>query len=195
LVRIRDAQDGDAWGQFVELYGPIVYAYGRKRGLQDADAADLVQTALLAVAGEIRRFEYDPRRGLFRAWFLTVVRNHFGKIVSRLGRSPRGSGDTDVLEMLERQPAGERDDEAVWDQEYELQLFRVAAERVRGSFEERSWQAFWRTAVDGQSAADVARELGMTVGAIYTAKCRVLERIKREVGEISAQEGSLSRDL
>ncbi len=43
LLRLRDAQDGGAWREFVDLYAPLVYGYARKQGLQDADAADLSQ--------------------------------------------------------------------------------------------------------------------------------------------------------
>ena len=74
LVRIRDLRDSNAWGEFVEIYGPVVYDYGRRRGLQDADAADMTQDVLRSVAGTIGDFRYDPRRGSFRSWLFTVAR-------------------------------------------------------------------------------------------------------------------------
>src|SRR6516225_8690202 len=74
LVRLRDPRDADAWGEFVDRYGPLLYGYLRKQGLQDADAADLSQEVLSAVAGAVGRLEYDPRRGAFRNWLFTVVR-------------------------------------------------------------------------------------------------------------------------
>ena len=74
LVRLRDPRDGPAWGEFVDLYAPLVYGYLRKQGLQDADAADLSQEVLGAVAGAVGRLEYDPRRGAFRNWLFTIVR-------------------------------------------------------------------------------------------------------------------------
>jgi RNA polymerase sigma-70 factor (ECF subfamily) len=75
LVRIRDPQDSQAWTQFVEVYAPLVYGFARKHGLQDADAADVTQDVLRAVAGAAGRLEYDPQRGSFRGWLLTIVRN------------------------------------------------------------------------------------------------------------------------
>src|SRR6516225_4147415 len=75
LVRIRNAEDSQAWSQFVALYAPLVYGYARKRGMQDADAADLMQDVLRAVAGAAGRLEYDPLRGSFRGWLFTIVRN------------------------------------------------------------------------------------------------------------------------
>src|SRR6201982_2616634 len=75
LIRLRDPRDAAAWKEFVELYAPLVYGYARKQGLQDADAADLCQEVLGAVAGAVGRLEYDPQRGAFRNWLFTVVRN------------------------------------------------------------------------------------------------------------------------
>src|SRR5438067_13664602 len=79
LVRLRDPQDGAAWAQFVDLYAPLVFGYARKAGLQDADAADLSQDVLGAVAGAVQRLEYDPRRGAFRGWLFTIVRRRLSK--------------------------------------------------------------------------------------------------------------------
>jgi RNA polymerase sigma factor (sigma-70 family) len=184
LVRIRDAGDRDAWRQFVDLYGPVIYRYARKRGMQDADAADLTQTVLQAVSGAVQRLEYDPQRGSFRGWLFGIARNHLHKLQDRLRRGPRGSGDTSGQDLLNEQPARGDGEEAVWDQEYKRQRFRWAAERVRGEFAENSWQAFWRTAVEGRPAAQVGRALDMTVGAVYTARSRVLARIRQEIKKL-----------
>ena len=188
LLRVRDPLDGDAWRQFLELYAPLVYQFGRRRGLQDADATDLAQTVFASLARDLRRFEYDPARGSFRGWLLVVVRNQLVKQLARERRTATiGSGGDDSLfaDLPTRQS-----DEAVWDEEYERRLFRWAAERVRVDFEERSWQAFWQTAVEGRSAKDVARDLTMSVGAVYTAKSRVLDRMKQAIEEIQEAETS-----
>jgi RNA polymerase sigma factor (sigma-70 family) len=184
LLRVRDPRDAAAWEEFVALYGPLVYRFARNRGLQDADAADLTQAVFQALAGQVRRLDYDPRRGSFRGWLFAVVRNQFGTYRRGLDRAPRGSGDTGVQAMLERQPGRDADDQADWDQEYARRLFRWAADRVRESFKATSWQAFWRTAVDGHGAADVAADLGLSVGAVYTAKSRVLDAIRTEVEQL-----------
>src|SRR6476659_9471362 len=102
LVRLRDARDEGAWRQFVDLYGPLVYGYARKQGLQDADAADLAQEALIAVAGAVGRLEYDPARGAFRNWLFTVVRRKMINWRAAQGCRPQGSGDTDMQRLLEK---------------------------------------------------------------------------------------------
>ena len=184
LVRIRDAGDGQAWSQFVEIYGPLVYGFARKHGLQDADAADLTQDILGAVAGAVGRLDYDPRRGSFRGWLFTVVRNRLRDFLARPRRLWQGSGDSGARALLEEHPAPEEDLAASWDQEYRRQLLAWAAERVRGGVQESTWQAFWQTAVEGKAGQEVARALGMTVAAVYLAKSRVMARLKEEIRQV-----------
>src|SRR5437879_6910034 len=124
LVRLRDAQDEWAWSQFVEIYAPLVYGFARKHGLQDADAADLTQDVLRNVSVAAKKLEYDPRRGSFRGWLFTVVRNRLRDFWAGQGRQCPGSGDTDAQKRLQELPAPEEDEEAVWGQECERQLFR-----------------------------------------------------------------------
>ena len=187
LLRICDAKDSQAWTQFVDLYAPLVYGFARKHGLQDADAADLTQDVLRAVAGAIGKLNYDPRRGSFRGWFFTVVRNKLRNFLSARKRQDQGSGDTGVQNRLEAQPSPEEDEGDLWTQEYEQRVFAWAAEQVRSSFQDSTWQAFWQTAVDGQQPKDVAQRLGMTVGAVYIAKSRVLAKLKEQIQELQAE--------
>jgi RNA polymerase sigma-70 factor (ECF subfamily) len=181
LVRIRDARDAQAWSQFVDLYAPLVYGFARKQGLQDADAADLSQDVLRSVAGAARGLEYDPTRGSFRGWLFTIVRNKLRNFRAAEVRQERGSGGSDARALLEEQPDRGDVREDRWDQEYEQRLFRWAAEQVRGGFQPASWQAFWQTAVEGKSPQAVGEQLGMSVGAVYIAKSRVLARLREEI--------------
>src|SRR5260370_19628198 len=100
LVRLRDPQDALAWSQFVDLYGPLIYDFARTQGFQDADAADLMQETLQAVSGAIGRLEYDPKRGSFRGWLFTVVRNKLRNFLAKRQRQGRGSGDTGMVHWL-----------------------------------------------------------------------------------------------
>ncbi len=59
---------------------------------------------------------------------------------------------------------------------------RRALDQVRAEFEDRSWQAFWRVAVDGRRAADVAAELKISVNAVYVARSRILRRLRDILG-------------
>jgi RNA polymerase sigma factor (sigma-70 family) len=179
LVRLRDPRDTEAWRTFLSLYAPLIYGFGRKSGLQDADAADLTQIVLHAVSSSIGRLDYEPANGTFRGWLFGVARNQLGKW-RRSQRQPQGRGDTENLQQLAAHPAPE-DSTDWWETEYKRQCFLVAAERVRPQINEDSWHAFWQTAVEGRAADEVAAELNLKVGALYTAKSRVLALIKKEI--------------
>jgi RNA polymerase sigma-70 factor (ECF subfamily) len=182
LVRIRDGRDHEAWRQFVELYAPVVYGFARKRGLQDADAADVMQDVMRSVAGAAARLNYDPSRGSFRGWLYTVARNKiFNFLDAARHRLGRGSGDSGVREKLEAQPEPETGLAASWEEEYERTLADVAMRRVQKEVQPATWQAFWQTAVEGRSAREAGEALGMSAGAVYVARSRVLARLKEEV--------------
>src|SRR4051812_15439945 len=93
LLRLRDAEDSQAWSDFVQLYGPLVYGLGRRNGLQDADAADLTQEVLRLVVRAVPQFAYDPARGSFRGWLFTVARNQLRKHLLARRRRPLPAGD------------------------------------------------------------------------------------------------------
>jgi RNA polymerase sigma-70 factor (ECF subfamily) len=186
LVRLRDPNDGLAWQQFVELYGSLVYGFVRRRGLQDADAADLTQEVLQAVSQTMGRWQYDPAQGTFRGWLFAMTRNKMARFLKRRQRQPVGSGDSAAQERLNEEASPDADSEKAWDQEYQQQLFRVAAEQIRGNFTPTTWQAFWLTAVEGKSAAEAGAAVGLSPGAVYVAKSRVLARLAEKIQELQA---------
>jgi RNA polymerase sigma-70 factor (ECF subfamily) len=187
LVRLRDAKDREACARFAALYGPLVHGFARKRGLQDADAADLTQEVLRAVAAAAERLTYDPQRGSFRGWLFTVVRNELRNFLTKQRRQPQGSGDSGVQGLLDGQPAPE-DERRLWDEEHERRLFHWAAEGVRREVEETTWRAFWLTAVEGKSGRETADALGVSVAAVYLAKSRVMARLKEHVRQLEQGE-------
>jgi RNA polymerase sigma-70 factor (ECF subfamily) len=186
LVRLRDAEDVQAWSDFVGLYAPLVYGMARRHGLQDADAADLTQDVLRALVNAVPQFRYDPARGRFRGWLFTVARNQLRKFLNARRRRPVLSGDPGAEVLLQQAPAPEEEQE--WEQEYQARLFEMASERVRDCFRPATWQAFWRTSVEGADASAVGASLGMSVGAVYIARTRVLARLREEVRLLEGDE-------
>jgi RNA polymerase sigma factor (sigma-70 family) len=185
LQRIRDPRDGVAWVEFIDIYGPLVYDYGRRRGLQDADAADLTQEVLRAVAGAAGRFAYDPARGAFRSWLFTVTRRKLLDTARRRRPGDRGTGDTDVHKRLEEQEdvrSDGVDDGDEWDRAFRQRQLDWAADQIRSEFRPATWRAFWLCAVEGRATLETSASLGMSVGAVYAAKCRVLARLREEIG-------------
>lgn len=181
LVRIRDQRDTAAWDEFVSIYAPVVYGFARKRGLQDADAADLMQEVLRSVAGAVAKLDYDAGRGTFRGWLYTITRNKIFNFLVGRRRVVQGSGDSDAHQRLQEQADREIDLADDWDREYETQVAAIAMERVQAEFQPSTWKAFIMTAVEGKSAKEASEALGLSPGAVYVAKSRVLARLREEV--------------
>ena len=188
LVQLRDGGNHAAWQEFVNLYGPVVYGFARKRGLQDADAADCMQDVLRSVSSSISRLEYDRRQGTFRGWLFTITRNKVFNFLSARRIRPQGSGDSSTGRLLAEQPDGGDAAAEAWESEYQRRLAAMAMERIKGEFADSTWQAFWLTAVEGLAAAEVAKRIKISAGAIYVAKSRVLARLKEEVESLREQE-------
>jgi len=183
VLRLGDPSDGVAWGRFLDLYAPLLCGFFRKWGLQDADVADLVQEVLAIVARRAETFSHNGNRGAFRAWLYTIARNRLRHFHARHARE-----ETSVAEQIETALAP--DDEAeVWEQEYEKRLFAWASQQVQERVTRPTWQAFWQTAVEGRCGEEVGKDLGMTPGAVYVAKSRVMARLKKTLDEMVEMEG------
>lgn len=182
LMRLRDRQNGAAWSLFVEIYAPLIYGLARRKGLQDADAADLTQSVLQSVSAAASDFEYDPQKS-FRGWLFTIVRNRVTDFQRSEKRRAVAAGDTATQALIE-QRAGDEDELGQWEREHEQRLFEVAAGKVRGEVHDSTWRAFQQTAVEGKSGKEVAEALGMSVAAVYLAKSRVMARIREQIQEI-----------
>src|SRR5262245_15793069 len=105
LVQIRDGKNEAAWQEFVKLYGPVIFGFARKRGLQDADAADLMQDVLRSVSSAIGRLDYDRSQGTFRGWLFTITRNKVYNFLSARKIRPQGSGDRSTNGLPAAHPA------------------------------------------------------------------------------------------
>jgi RNA polymerase sigma-70 factor (ECF subfamily) len=185
LVRLRDPHDQAAWAEFVDLYVPVIYGYARKQGLQDADAVDLSQEVIAAVAAAVSRLDYDPQRGAFRSWLFTVVRRKLANWRRAQKHRPQSTGARATQWLLEQCPVP-GGAEAEWEAEWEQRVFAWACEQVRRDVSVATWQAFWRTAIEDQPGKQVAADLGLSAGAVYLARRRVLARLKELIQ--SAQE-------
>jgi RNA polymerase sigma-70 factor (ECF subfamily) len=183
LERVR-ANDPAAWERLVSLYAPLVCHWCRGWGLQDHDAADVFQEVFQAVVAHIGTFRKERAGDTFRGWLRTIVRNKVHDHFRRRGREPEGVGGTDAQRRLAQVPGpAPAEDEPPAD-DGEHGLFGRALELIRGEFEERTWQAFWRTAVEGRAPRDVGAELSMSPGAVRVAKSRVLHRLREELGDL-----------
>jgi RNA polymerase sigma-70 factor (ECF subfamily) len=175
LERLRQEFDPQAWARFVELYAPLIYACGRRAGLQEHDAADLAQEVFVTLLQVLPTFTYDRHKS-FRRWLQTITLNKWRNLCRKPDRRMVRTGDADLDAV-----ADENNPESFWEAEYQQHLLNRALAIMRTDFHEKTWKACWETVVADRPAAEVAAELGLTVGAVYAAKVRVLERLRREL--------------
>jgi RNA polymerase sigma-70 factor (ECF subfamily) len=175
LEQLRQPCQPEAWQRFVALYAPLLFAWARRTGLQEPDAADLVQDVFAVLVEKLPSFEYE-RGGSFRAWLRTILANKWRDHQRRRGVRPRQASAPD-LDGLAAPDAVEE----FADAEFRQQLARRALELMRSQFEATTWKACWETVVEGRPAAAVAAEFGVREGTVYAAKCRVLRRLREEL--------------
>jgi RNA polymerase sigma-70 factor (ECF subfamily) len=175
LERLRRPAAQHDWLRFVQLYTPLLYFWACRLGLQEADAADLVQEVLTTVVQKLPEFAYDRDRS-FRGWLRTVMINK-RREMRRRDRLPLGPPDPVHLDSIaDPDPA-----ETLAEAEYRQMLVRRALEIMEAEFEPSTWKACWECVVAGRKPAEVARALGITTNAVYLAKSRVLRRLHQEL--------------
>lgn len=180
LARVQ-AQQSDAWGKLVELYAPLVRHWCLRSNLSAEDTADVFQEVFQSVAKNISKFQRDRPGDTFRGWLRTItgnkIRDHFRR---QAGRAEAQGGTGAQLRLAEvADPLIEEDEPS------ELNIIRQSVQRalewIRGDFEQRTWDAFWKSQVEEQSTQDIATELNMTPAAVRKAKYRVLRRLREEI--------------
>ncbi len=179
LVRLRDSRDEAAWLEFTAIYEPVIYRMTKRRGMQDADAREIVQEVLLSVSTAISRFDME-QSGSFCGWLNRITRN---ATIDRIRTITARKETLDASGVVRKLDAlvGDQRIEDEFEQDRRQQLFRWAASQVRLSTGEQNWMAFWKSTIDGIAIGEVASELGMTEGAVYVARCRIVKRIRELV--------------
>jgi RNA polymerase sigma-70 factor (ECF subfamily) len=174
LERLRQPGAHEAWERFVELYSPLIYTWCRRAGLQEQDASDLVQDVLVTLVEAMPSFVYDRHKS-FRAWLRTITLNKWRDACKRQGRVLPG-GDAALAKAAVPDAV-----EAFWEAEYHQHLTHRALQVLQSDFKPATWKAFWSQVVEGRPVAEIAAELGLSPGAVYAARFRVLDRLRREL--------------
>lgn len=182
IRRLADRNDADAWAFFEDHYQQPVYRFARSHGLQPDDAMDVVQEVLMAVHRSAANWKPSGRVGSFRAWLAEAARRVTLQILrqrSRIGRGVGGSGF--AMELGEVAAMSQTSESQTNIEEDRRWSFYCATSIVQKEINPQHWMAFWLTAVDGKSAEEAAKQLAMKVGTVYSAKCRVLAKIKAAI--------------
>jgi RNA polymerase sigma factor (sigma-70 family) len=194
LIRLKDLDDQESWKDFFDTYAKLIYGVAIKTGLSDTEAQEVVQETVIAVSKNIGEFEYDRTKGTFKSWLLHTAR---WRINDQLRKRQREGGafgvghkTTTRTSTVERvaDPAG-FNLEAIWDQEWERNIFDAAIARVKRKVRAKQYQIFDLYVVKQWPVQKVARTLGVNIGRVYLAKHRVSALIRKEV-KLLEDEGS-----
>jgi len=183
LIRLRQ-REGEAWQQMVDLYGPLIVNWCRRKGLSKDDGADVVQNVFFSVARGLHHWQPETGRdGCFRAWLWTITKN---RIIDFYRAKPfdGAAGGSSNLQRLNETHAPINLDDAEPTEELDLsELVGRAIQLVEASVEPRTWQAFWRYTIDGVGMEAVAAELQMSAASVRQARSRILRRIREQLGD------------
>ncbi len=174
LERLRQPEERAAWDRFISIYTPLLYRWATRFNLSPEEAADLVQEVFAALVVKLPALTYDQSRS-FRGWLMTVSRNKLAER-RRIKRVNEVSADSKCDPGIDDDPG-----EIVAETEYREMVTQRCLEVMQDSFLPSTWQAFWKLVVDGMTAPEVARETGLSISAVYSAKVRVMQRLRQEL--------------
>ncbi len=186
------ARDVAAWGRLAGVYASLILHWCRREGVgRDEDREDICQDVFRAVAAKIVCFQRDPTCGTFRGWLRTITSRKIADHFRRENRQPpaKATGGSDAYERILAIPDGDGSSVPEASDEETAIIVRKTLDTIRLEFEERTWQAFWRTTIGDQRSNVVAEALGMTPGAVRQAKSRVLARLREELERLRGLEG------
>lgn len=182
-------EDQESWAEFSEIYMPLIFGFCIKRGLKKTDAADIAQEVMRSVSLALKKGQYDPTRGKFRAWLFTTVRNAISTYYRKMARVPLTVAETTLLEHVNATPS--EHEQQNWERDYQSQLLAWAIEKIRPEFADRIWRAFEATAIEDLSAKAISEEISMTPNAVWVARHRVMKRLKEKVLSIDEENWEL----
>jgi RNA polymerase sigma-70 factor (ECF subfamily) len=185
LDRVK-ADEAGAWDRLVALYAPLLYHWCRRWKLQEEDLADVFQEVFKTLVVHLAEFRKDRDGATFRGWLWTITRNKVLDHFRKRSQEATGAGGSEASMRLSELPAPDVAEKTEPEEAEAIRrLYLRGLDLIRNEFEDRTWQAFWRTAIEGRTPRDVAAELSMTSGAVRVSKSRVLQRLREELGDSS----------
>jgi RNA polymerase sigma factor (sigma-70 family) len=190
IRRVHDTADASSWGEFVELYEPLLVSYVRSRGLGPDDARDVVQEIFVALVRSLPAFELDRARGRFRTWLWQVATN---AVAAWAGRQRRRSNAEDGWCQRREAlgPGGGRGPDAEWLDALRRRVLTFVLGRVRSQAQAKTWACFEQHVLLGRASAEVAAELGLTANAVYVNASRVLDKVRTQCADYMEELGDV----
>lgn len=180
LQRLRGSPDSVAWDRLVVLYSPLLRSWLRKYAVQASDVDDLVQEVLLAVAKDLPNYDHRGQPGAFRAWLKGILINRLRNFWRTRDRHPPAQGDSDIERRINQLADPNSSLSRIWNRQHDRYIAQQLLALAEPHFAQSTWQAFYRVAIEGAKADVVAKELGISLNAVFIAKSRVLSRLRQE---------------
>ena len=177
LNGLRDPKNDRVWSEFYARYQPMLMSFGRRLGLQEQDAQDAAQEALLAFVGAYREGAYDRDKGRLRTWLFGIASHKVRDIQRKRGRQLIIADNPESTRFLNKVP-DEHHISQVWEAEWARSILAQGMEEVRKQVKPQTMEAFELFALKGWPAEKVASHLGMTENAVWIAKNRVVSRLR-----------------
>jgi len=185
LTRLTEGVDPHAWKEFHDRYIDLIRKFALRYGLQAVDCDDVAQEVLLNLMRAMKKFEYDPSRGRFRAYLKTLA-------LHTIFKNLRQKKTYALLEQGEEEEKASTSDpevEALWEAEWRGYHIRLAMRRLEKEFNEKDRMAFSEYALNDRSATETAASLKLSVDQVYQAKSRILKRLSELIAEQVMDEG------
>ena len=191
LARLHDWDDHGSWLEFFDTYWCLIYRVALQAGLTESEAQDAVQDTFVAVAKNVKAFDYEPARCSFKTWLMLITRQ---RVIWRLRKRlplqaplQASKDDTSRTSTVERIPDPTAVNlDAVWEEEWRKNLMTAALDRVKQKVSPRQYQIFDLYVLQNWSVGEIARTLRINAGRIYLAKHRVSAVLTKEVKKLEA---------
>jgi RNA polymerase sigma-70 factor (ECF subfamily) len=187
LARLQAGSDTNSWQVLVNLYQPLLRGWMRGYSAAPQDADDLIQEVLVVLLRELPEFRHSGNSGAFRAWLRGILVNRL-RALWRAGRGrPTATGNSDFLQLADQLADPDSILSQRWDAQHDQEVLSRLLLLMESEFETTTILAFRRVGLEGARPREVATELGMSVGAVYKARSRVLRRLRAEASGLIAE--------
>ncbi len=178
LQGLLERDNSMAWQRFCDRYEPLLMAFARRSGLREDDAHDAVQETLIAFLESFRAGRYDRSRGRLRSWIQGIMFNKIKDARRKLARQELQVADKTGTAFLNTVP-DERELPDIFDEEWERAVMRACLREVRQLVDGKTFEAFRLYALENWPPNKVAEHLGISRGAVYVHKSRVLAHLRK----------------
>ena len=192
LARLKDWDDQEGWQRFFDTYWRMIYCVVRRSGLSDADAQDVVQETIVAVAKRMPDFKYDPEIGSFKSWLSKLTRRRIIDLLRKRNYQSKGQQfakeeklSTRIAE--EQHAPTEAGLEGMWNEEWNKHVTERALEKAKRQVGAEHYQIFYYHVIKNLPAKQVAELMQVQLPEVYYAKKKVSKILQTEIKHLEQQ--------